>query len=301
MSEAFAIVLGRSQRDRIVVRGKRILRKLVPEKLRIMLFCVREFWKAFHRPLNFIAPKTLSEKIQARKIFDRDPRLPLRADKVLVKDFVRSKLGERWLIPTIWSGQKLPPREDRTWPMPFVIKINSGSGWNIFVRSEAERDWPRIERQCNDWMQYTFGHHLGEWLYSQIEPQILVEPFISHDRILPWDYKLWVFRGKVEFIHVDTDRETQPKRSFFDRNWNRLPFAIDLEGHPREVRDIPRPASLELMIAGAEALAEDLPFVRVDLYEIDGQPLFGEMTFYPRSGFGHFDPPEFDRIIGSLW
>ena len=105
---------------------------------------------------------------------------------------------------------------------------------DIFVRSEAERDWPRIERQCNDWMHHIFGYHLGEWLYSQIEPQILVEPFISHDRMLPWDYKLWVFKGKVEFIHVDTDRETRPKRAFFDRDWNRLPFAIDLEAHPPE-------------------------------------------------------------------
>jgi TupA-like ATPgrasp len=278
-----------------------MLAELIPEKLQITFICVREFWKAFHRPLNLIAPKTFSEKVQMRKIADRDPRLPLRSDKILVKDFVRAKLGERWVIPTIWSGKELPPCEERTWPMPFVIKINSGSGWNIFVRSEAECDWSRIEHQCNNWMAQTFGRHLGEWLYSRIEPRILVEPFINHGTILPLDYKLWVFRGRVEFIHVDIDRETKPKRAYFDRDWNRLPFAIDLDGHPRELRDIPRPASLELMIAGAEALAEDLPFVRVDLYEIDGQPLFGEMTFYPRSGFGHFDPPEFDRKIGSLW
>jgi hypothetical protein len=301
VSDAFAFVPGRTQRDWIMVRAKRMLRKLVPDKLRIAVVCTREFWRAFHRLPNLIAPKALSEKIQWRKIWDRDPRLPVRSDKILVKDFVRAKLGDEWLIPTIWSGKDLPPREERNWALPFVIKLNSGSGWNIFVRSEAERNWAKIERRCANWMGQRFGHHLGEWLYSKIEPRILVEPFISHDRMLPWDYKLWVFRGKVEFIHVDTDRETAPKRAFFDRDWKPLPFAIDLDGHPRELREIPRPASLEKMIAAAETLAEDLPFVRIDLYEVDGQPRFGEMTFYPRSGFGKFDPPEYDRIIGALW
>jgi hypothetical protein len=55
------------------------------------------------------------------------------------------------------------------------------------------------------------------------------------------------------------------------------------------------------MIAGAETLAEDFPFVRVDLYEVGGQPLFGEMTFYPNSGIRHFSPPEYDTKIGAFW
>jgi hypothetical protein len=282
-------------------RMRNLARDVCPEKFRITYRCMRQYWRAFHRPLNLISPKTLTEKIQLRKIMDRDPRLPLRADKLLVKDFVRSKLGEAWVIPTIWSDKQLPPREERNWPVPFVVKMNNGSGWNIFVRSEAERDWDKIENNYNNWRNETFGHYLGEWLYSKIDPQVFVEPFIGSAETLPFDYKLWVFGGKVEFIHVDTDRETSPKRAFFDRNWNRLPFAIDLERHALELRDIPRPQSLEAMIAGAEALAEDLPFVRVDLYEIGGQPTFGEMTFYPGSGVGHVHPPEFDKIIGALW
>ncbi len=214
---------------------------------------------------------------------------------------MRSKLGVEWVVPTLWSGEQLPPREERTWPLPFVVKMNSGSGWNIFVRSEAERDWDKIEKSYENWASERFGHYMGEWLYSQIKPKVIVEPFLGATNDLPFDYKLWVFGGRVEFIHVDTDREAAPKRAFFDRSWNRLPFAIDLERHPLELREIPRPSSLEQMIAGAEALAEDLPFVRVDLYEIGKKPVFGEMTFYPGSGIGRVHPPEFDKIIGALW
>ena len=55
------------------------------------------------------------------------------------------------------------------------------------------------------------------------------------------------------------------------------------------------------MIRAAESLAEDFEFVRVDFYEIDGQPKFGEMTFYPDGGIGKFRPDFYDLKFGELW
>jgi hypothetical protein len=257
-----------------------------------------QYRRAFGRFPNLRTPETFNEKLQRRKLEDRDPRLPLRADKVLVKHFVREKLGDGWVIPTIWHGARLPPASERRWPLPFVVKANHGSMWNFFVRSEAELDWPRIERQCAAWLEKRYGLSAGERHYAAIRPQILVEPYIGALERLPIDYKLWVFHGRTRFVQVDTDRQNAHKRTFYDLQWRRLPFALQ---YPPETRDAPCPASLPEMIRAAETIVEDLPFVRVDFYEIDGRPLFGEMTFFPASGWQRFSPPEWDAKIGALW
>jgi hypothetical protein len=147
-------------------------------------------------------------------------------------------------------------------------------------------------------MAKPYGTELGEWLYNRIQPQILIEPFVSSDQRLPMDYKFLTFHGRVEAIYVVTDRGDAEKQAFFDRDWNRLACG---QGFAIEHREIPRPSSLNEMIRGAEVLAAGFPFVRVDFYELAGQPLFGEMTFYPGSGLNGIEPPEFDRQLLELW
>jgi len=248
---------------------------------------------------NILFPKTFSEKVPHRKLFDRNPNFPSRVDKIAVKEFVAAKLGPAWITPTIWCGDALPPRAERNWPMPFVLKANHGSVMNIFVRSDSERDWDRIETLCEKWLMETYGEWGGEWVYSKIKPRLLVEPFIGGIADLPIDYKLWTFDGRVEFIQVDIDRETDHKRNMYDRNWLHLPFTMG--GYPTDPRDIAKPASLELMIEAAATLSEKTPFVRTDFYEVNGCPLFGEMTYYPDSGWEPFKPAEYDLTVGALW
>jgi hypothetical protein len=247
---------------------------------------------------SLINPKTFNEKIQRLKFLNRDPRLPRREDKILVKDFVKEKLGSEWVTPTLWHGEHLPPLKQRSWPLPFVIKASNGCGWNIFVRQESDLNWSRIESLVVEWRRAPFGADMGEWLYGQIRPALLVEPFIGECSGLPVDYKLWTFFGKVKIIEVVTDRERKLKSTMFDMNWDRMPFC---HGYDSDPHDIPRPVSLDNMIRAAEILAEDFPFVRVDFYEVGNQPKFGEMSFYPGSGFDRFDPPEWDAKIGELW
>ena len=191
-----------------------------------------------------VRPTTFNEKIQRMKIFNRDPRLPERENKILVKEFVKNKLGSEWVTPILWQGEYLPPLEQRTWPIPFVIKANNGCGWNVFVRQKSDLDWTRIEKLTEEWHRTQFGADLGEWLYGEIKPGLLVEPFIGEHSDLPIDYKLWVFRGKVQVIQVDTDREHAHKRTMFDRNWRSLPFTLVYSQDPRPIS---KPASLNLM------------------------------------------------------
>ncbi|MEJ0046699.1 MAG: ATP-grasp fold amidoligase family protein [Rhodospirillales bacterium] len=253
-------------------------RRFVPERARLAYAAATSYRRTYGRFPNLIFPSTFNEKVQQRKVVDRDPLMPILADKLLVKDFVRQRLGDEWLIPTLWHGTRLPPLAERDWQIPFAIKTTHGSGWNQFVRSDAERDWTAIERKLQGWLATTYGRHAGEWLYGRIEPRLLVEPFIGRDGTLPLDFKFWTFDGLVRFVQVDIGREHNHKRAFYDRDWQRLPFTIEF---PYEDSEIEAPASLAAMTAAAELLGRGISFVRVDFYEVDGRPRFGEMTFYP--------------------
>ncbi len=240
-------------------------------------------------------PKTFNEKIQWRKLHGDHALYARLSDKVLVKDHVATILGEDVVTPTLWHGNKIPTRAERNWQLPYVIKANHDSGSVLFVRNETEQDWDTIEKACALWLNTSYTPFNDEKWYHLIEPQILVEPFIADEII---DYKFYVFDGRVHYIHVDTDRFTEHKRRFYDRNWIPLPFSLKF---PRETRDIERPNHLEDMIAGAERLGAGFDFVRVDFYDLPEGPKFGEMTFAPETGCGPFDPPEYDQIVGDCW
>jgi hypothetical protein len=246
---------------------------------------------------NLDRPQTFNEKIQYRKLTDRDLRLPIMADKIAVKGVVSDRLGAGWITPTLWSGDRLEPAAlDQTGPV--VLKSSHGSRQIAFIDNPADADFAALQRQSDKWLAEPYAKHAREWLYSRITPRLLVEPFIGEAGTPPDDYKLYVFAGRVHYIQVDTGRFAEHRRAFFDRDWNRQPFT---SAFPAEVRPLARPRSLAAMIEGAEALGRDFPFVRIDLYEIAGRPRFGEATFYPESGGGRFDPPEYDAKLGALW
>lgn len=127
------------------------------------LIAVRLHYLLHHQRFpNIGRPTRFTEKIMRRKLFDRDRRMPLLADKVAVKSFVSNKLGDDFVIPLIWSGAGLPPIEARDWQIPFVLKSNNGSGTNIFVRNAEECDWPRIEEKCRNWLSSSHASWANE-------------------------------------------------------------------------------------------------------------------------------------------
>lgn len=240
---------------------------------------------------NLVNPRLFNELVQHRKLSDRDARLPLLADKVLVKRFVADLIGADWVVPTLWHGLELPRVPE--WPAPFVVKSRHGCNQHIFVRSEGD-DWSAIMRQARAWTFKRYGFWLDEWLYGEIERGILVEPFIGPQGKLPVDYKLFVFGGRVQYVQVHLDREHHHRWIVFDRDWKRLtPGVHDL--------GLQRPKHLSKMIEAAETLARDLDFVRIDMYEVEDRPLFGEMTFYPGSGLDPFNPTSLDAEMGAHW
>jgi hypothetical protein len=243
-------------------------------------------------------PATFSEKIQYRKLYEDTSRFSAYADKVAAKGLVGRILGEDFIIPTLWTGKQLPAEPDEAWPIPFVVKANHTSGWNVFVRDLATTDWHAVRRQTAWWPRVPFAAHLHESWYRRIDPLILIEPMVGDGIAPPDDYKFYVFHGRVRYIQVDTGRFSEHRRVIFDREWRRQPFGIL---YPIETREVKRPRHLEEMIAAAEKLGRDFSFVRADFYDLEEGPKFGELTFAPESGFGRFSPTQYDRVLGDLW
>lgn len=245
-----------------------------------------------HQRLPRIAdPVRFTDMVQWRKLFDHDPRQPRLADKLAAKHYARRLLGDEWVTPTLWHGDRLPDRVE--WAGAFVVKSRHGCNQTRFVRTGQE-DWNAIRRAAAGWMTTRYGYWLDEWLYREIPRGILVEPFIGDTESLPVDYKLYVFGGKVAYIQVHLEREHAHRWLLFSPDWRRRSAASS-------DTDPPRPAALDAMIAAAETLGQGFDFVRTDFYEVAGHPLFGEMTFYPGSGLDPFDPDDLDLELGALW
>lgn len=241
--------------------------------------------------VNLAAPATFNELVQRRKLLNRDQRMVTLADKVAVKSHVAALLGNEWVIPTLWHGSELP--EEPYWPHPFVLKSRHGCNQNIFVR-ERDIDWASVRARAKKWVKRPYGSWLDEWLYAHIPRGLLVEPFVGTDGELPVDYKIFVFGGRATHVQVHLEREKQHRWIVFDRNWTRVSAAT-------ADADPVCPKSLDRMLDAAETLARGIDFVRCDFYEIDGAPLFGEMTFYPGSGLDKFNPVTLDSEFGQYW
>jgi hypothetical protein len=170
----------------------------------------------------------------------------------------------------------------------------------VRVGDDEPPHWRKVERKVDHWLSTTYGERGGEWHYARMPRRILVEPHLGdHDR-WPDDYKLWVFHGRVHFVHWLTARGTPEYGGrYLDRDWQPAGFR-SLKYPTLDVMP-PRPASYDTMLWIAEEIGRDFPFVRVDLYDVDGEVFVGELTFTPTAGYHLFDPPETDLMLGQLW
>lgn len=273
----------------------RLVNGSLPPRLRLAI----EFYRRHRRWPDFDRPRSFSEKVNARQLHDRDPRLPRFVDKVAVKEIVAETLGPDWVVPTLWAGSD--PDEipfDRLEP-PYVVKANHGSCMTAFVESRAELDAEAVRALARGWLGRDYGAEWCEWAYSPVPRKILVEPMLRDAAgEVPEDYKIFVFGGRAAWIQVDAGRFHDHRRAFYDTHWRLQSFGVE---YPAMSRPMPRPQRLEEMLAAAERLGALFDFARVDFYEVEGRLLFGEITFYPGAGRDRFDPPEVDEAFGRLW
>ncbi|KQN92702.1 hypothetical protein ASE95_08510 [Sphingomonas sp. Leaf231] len=267
----------------------RLLYRTLPPKQSLQV----QYAKALGRWPDLDNPKTFNEHVQAFKLAPRNPLLPLLADKVQVKEWVAERVGRDVVIPTLWTGKVLPATPPCA--TPFVVKANHSSGWNHFVRAVDPAEWLTLRETSKEWLATDWYPYLHEWWYNEIERLLLIEPMIGEELN---DYKFFCFDGEVKVVQVDGGRFTDHRRSFYDRDWKLQPFEL---AHDLIDGDVPRPRHFARMIELAETLSTGFAFVRIDFYDLEAGPMFGEMTFAPGAGFERFSPDSADVMFGDWW
>ncbi len=254
------------------------------------------------RELPITNPKTFNEKLQWLKLYDRNPIYTTMVDKYAVKKYVADIIGEQYIIPTLGVWNRFDDIDFNSLPNSFVLKCTHDSGGLVICKNKSNLNKERIRKIINKSLRRNYYNTSREWPYKNVPPRIIAEKYMTDDENSEGftDYKFFCFDGKVDCVMVCLDRYTgDTKFYFFDKDWNLKRLNKRGKAAP-EGFTIPKPECMDLMFELAAKLSEGLSFVRVDLYQSCGQVCFGELTFYPDSGFDENILPEADEYFGSL-
>lgn len=277
---------------------RKLIRGILPQRMMNDL----GFYKRYHRFIDRKNPRIADEKLLMlrEKEYRNNARVAQCADKYAVREYVENKgLGEI-LVPLLGVYEDAGEMDWDRLPDRFAMKCNHGCGMNIIVPDRKELDIEEAEAKLNEWMHIDYGRLSGELNYLHIKPRIIVEEFIETKfGILPVDYKFHCSWGRVFCAQVIAGRGIKTEHLFVDQNFEDLHLAADHDRYTGENPQALRPDSFEKMWEIAGKLSGEFPYVRVDLYDLDGRPLFGELTFMPNGGYLDRCNPKGEEWIGG--
>lgn len=251
------------------------------------------------KPLNLKEPKTFNEKLQWLKLYNRRPEYTKLVDKYEVRKYIAKTIGEQYLIPLLGVYDSFEEIDFDKLPNQFVLKPNHTSGDIYICKDKSTIDFNELRKKVNKWLKRKYYCIHREWPYKNIKPKIICEEYMVDESGKELkDYKFMCFNGEVKCLFVCLNRYLPSGLNvdFYDMDWNPMPF----ERHYRNSGTIiKKPMNFYKMVRFAEKLSKGIPFVRVDFYEANGQLYFGELTFYPGSGFEEFTPDSYDYLLGS--
>ena len=244
-----------------------------------------------NQKLNLKEPKTFNEKLQWLKLYDRKPEYTKMVDKYEAKKYVADIIGEEYIIPTLGVWDKFEDIDFTKLPNQFVLKPTHASG-NVFIcKNKDEIDYKKLKKTAQKWLKRNYYLVHREWPYKNVKPRIIAEEYMEDQIGELIDYKVYAFNGQCDYVMVCFDRikgdreKNETKFIYYDRNWNiKKEFSKDGIKYGDTIK-IEKPKNLDKMFEFAEILSKNIPFVRVDFYESNGNLYFGELTFYPSAGF----------------
>jgi hypothetical protein len=256
--------------------------------------------------LDLENPKRFTEKIQYRKLFDRNELYTKLSDKYEVKKWVANRVGEHYVIKTLGVWKQYSDIEFNDLPERFVLKTTNATGTNLIVKNKSEFDKVSAKKKIEKWTKQKFGLETGfELQYQTIDNKIIAEEYIESEDDNLFDYKVHCFHGEPMFIQLIGDRDYHKhtgKQIIIDFNWNELDWCFD--DYPKYEIIPYKPNNLNELYNIAKELSSDFDYVRVDLYDVNNRIFFGEMTFTPGSGF--YRPVknwtvDTDLKLGEMW
>ena len=251
------------------------------------------------RLLHLRQPRTFSEKLAWRMVYDRRDMFRPTCDKMAMKELARERVGDVVRVPqTIWTGTNVAELASVDLPEHWIIKPNHRSGLVHFGHGAA--DVAELVRVTDGWLDEENWQKMGEWAYSFAESTLVVEELIGEPGQSLLDYKFDVFDGVVRTLVIHAGRFENPRRYIFYRDFTRVQaqFVGDTLD-PDE--NFEKPKDYDRMIEAAERIAAGFDYLRVDLYYVGGEIWFGETTPYQGNATHTFRPADWDRQLGEFW
>lgn len=253
--------------------------------------------------LNLSAPRTLNEKIQWLKLYDRQEKYISMVDKASAKEYAAKIIGKEHIIPTLGIWNQVEDLDIASLPQRFVLKCTHDSGSVIICKDKKNFDFLAAKKKLRRSLAQDYSITGREWVYQKIKPCIIAEAYLEDgENHTPDDYKFYCFGDYVDCVLVCTNRSSgRPLFYFFDRNWKLKRYNQGGREAPKGFT-LPKPAHIEEMFDMAKKLSVSVgaPFLRVDLYNVEGKIYFGELTFYPDCGLDRHRLPDTDLYFGSL-
>jgi hypothetical protein len=266
---------------------------LLPEKMYLRII----FKRHLGYKLDLKNPKTYNEKLQWLKLNDRKFEYTQMVDKYEVRKYVADRIGEKHLIPLLGVWNTFDMINFDKLPDKFVLKCTHDSGSVYICDYKQKFDIKEVQKKINKALKRNYYYRWKEWPYKNVKPRIIAEQFMVDESGKELkDYKFFCFYGVPELFFVATDRPFDTRFDFYDMEFNHLPFE---QGHPWATKKIVKPKGFNRMVEIAAKLSQNIPHVRVDLYDINGEIYFGELTFTHYSGMVPFKPEIWDKILGD--
>ena len=256
-----------------------------------------QFHHIYGKWLDLKNPKTYADKLAWLKLHEKDSRLTKLVDKYEVRDYVKSVIGEEYLIPCLGVYNNTDEIPWNELPEKYVLKCTHDSASVILHKSNDDFDKENAIKSLNQHLGRNMYWYAREYAYKDVPPRIICEGFLDDNGKAPSDYKFMCFDGEPIYVILDMDRFSDHHRDCYDMNWVKQDFSTDHEQSPITQ---PKPEGFEEMKELARKLSSGFKHVRVDLYNVSGLIYFGEMTFFPWGGPIWFKPDEWNYRFGEM-
>ena len=265
-------------------------------------FIEQRYYHVLNKFPDLDNPKTFNEKIHWLNLNYHNPLITRCCDKYELKYYITEQIGEQYVVPVLKTYKRASEIHFSELPEQFVIKANWGDGPEFLeiIKDKSIADENAIKFKFNNaiqpWNNLYYSHFF--WGYKNVKPVIYAEKYIEHKGSDLDDFKFHCFNGVPKFVLVCEDRTSgKMKKTFLDLDWKIMPcYRADGEVN----RNVKKPENFDEMLNIVNKLCKPFPFVRVDLYNVEGQLYVGEMTFHPGCALENFIPEEYNYIVGDM-
>lgn len=252
------------------------------------------------RRMNWKNPIRFSEKLQYLKIYDYNPIYTIMVDKYESKEYFKTIVNEKYIIPTIGIYNKWEEIPIDKLPNKFVIKTTHDSGGVVICKDKKIFDCEAAKEALNKRLKINYFYSCRETPYKDVKPRLIVEEYLDAletNGVI--EYKIFCFNGEPKLFLVckGTAHGTGRTNDFYDLDFNHIPVSAT---YPNASEVESKPEVYEELIEIAKKISKGIPQVRVDTYVVDGKVYIGEATFYHDGGFCRLKPEKYDLEFGKL-